>query len=122
MVRPASSSSLPRFVRSKRPSVPSRRGRDGRRGRMIASVHIANVGARSTWSVVRRAPKPTEVRGLRKANVAITAPLSAALLGKPDFGRVALVAFWDDDEALDGFLAGHPMARRLAGGWHARLA
>src|SRR5207253_1081781 len=52
----------------------------------------------------------------------ITAPLSAALLGKPDFGRVALVAFWDDDEALDRFLADHPMARELAGGWHVRLA
>jgi hypothetical protein len=88
---------------------------------MIASVHIANVDARSAWSVVRRAPKPGEVSGLRHANVAITAPLSAALLGRPDPGRVALVAFWDDDEALDRFLDDHPTATRLAGGWHVRL-
>jgi hypothetical protein len=89
---------------------------------MIASVHIANVGARSALSVARRAPRPAEVSGLRHANVAITAPLSASLLGRPDLGRVALVAFWDDDSALDRFLSGHPMATKLAGGWHIRLA
>jgi hypothetical protein len=32
-----------------------------------------------------------------------------------------LIAAWDDDRALDGFLAGHPIAERLAGGWHVRL-
>jgi hypothetical protein len=36
-------------------------------------------------------------------------------------GRAALVAFWDDDTALDRFLAGHPAAAALAGGWQARL-
>ena len=34
---------------------------------MIASVHIANVGARSAMSLVRKAPKPAEVSGLRHA-------------------------------------------------------
>ena len=89
---------------------------------MIASVHFADVGARSALSIVRKAPKPGQVDGLRNANVALTAPLSAALLGKPDPGRVALVAFWDDDTALDRFLAGHPLAAKLADGWHLRLA
>jgi hypothetical protein len=89
---------------------------------MIASVHIANVGARSATSIVRKTPKPTEVRGLRKANVALTAPLSPKLLGQPDLGRAGLVAFWDDDAALDGFLAEHPLAAKLAGGWRVRLA
>jgi hypothetical protein len=88
---------------------------------MIASVHVANIGARSALSVVRRAPRAGEVDGLRHADVAFTAPLSASLLGCPDLGRVALVAFWDDDAALDRFLAGHPMAAKLAGGWHLRL-
>jgi hypothetical protein len=88
---------------------------------MIASVHIADVGAGAGLSVVRAAPKPAAVRGLRHANVAVTAPLSASLLARPDPGRVALVAFWDDDAALDGFLAAHAMAAKLAGGWHVRL-
>ena len=89
---------------------------------MIASVHIANIGARSALSVVRKPPKLSEVAGLRKANVALTAPLSPKLLGQPDLGRAALVAFWDDDAALDRFLAEHPMAAALAGGWRVRLA
>jgi hypothetical protein len=89
---------------------------------MIASVHIANVGARSGVSLLRRAPKPTEVAGLRHANVGLTAPLSASLLGKPDPGRFALVAFWDDDAAIDRFLAADPLAAKLAGGFHVRLA
>ena len=89
---------------------------------MIASVHIANVGARSGLSLVRKAPKPAEVSGLRHADIALTAPLSASLLGKPDPGRIGLVAFWDDDDALDQFLASHPLAGKLAGGWHVRLA
>jgi hypothetical protein len=88
---------------------------------MIASVHIANLGIGEALSVVRRAPRPGEVVGLRHANVAITAPLSAALLGRPDFRRCALVAFWDDDHALDRFIAGDPLAAKLAGGWHVRL-
>jgi hypothetical protein len=88
---------------------------------MIASVHIANLGVGSALSVVRRAPKPGAVDGLRHANVAITAPLSASLLGKPDFRRVALIAFWDDDRALDRFLADDPLAAKLAGGWHVRM-
>jgi hypothetical protein len=53
--------------------------------------------------------------------VALTAPLSGSVVPKPDFGRVALVAFWEDDDALDGFLSAHPMAATLAGGWRARL-
>ena len=89
---------------------------------MIASVHVANVGTRSALSVLRRAPRPTEVAGLRHADVAIAAPLSASLLAKPDFGRAALVAFWDDDGALDRFLEGDPFAAKLAGGWRVRLA
>jgi hypothetical protein len=88
---------------------------------MIASVHIADVGARAALAVVRRAPRPASTRGLRHANVALTAPLSGSVLPSPDFGRVGLVALWDDDDALDGFLSEHPMAAALAGGWHVRL-
>jgi hypothetical protein len=89
---------------------------------MIASDHIADVGGWSAVSFLRKTPKAREVSGLRHANVALTAPLSASLLARPDPRRVALVAFWDADEALDRFLAGHPTAAKLAGGWHVRLA
>jgi hypothetical protein len=88
---------------------------------VIASVHVADVGARRAPTVLFKAPKPAAVAGLRHANVALTAPLSRRVLPSPSLGRVGLVAFWDDDDALDRFLAQHPIASRLAGGWHVRL-
>jgi hypothetical protein len=89
---------------------------------MIASVHVADVGARSALAVLRRVPRPGSVTGLRRADVALAAPLSRSMLPSPQLGRVALIAFWDDDDVLDRFLADHPLAQRLAGGWHTRLA
>jgi hypothetical protein len=88
---------------------------------MLASVHVADVGARKVVGFIRRTPKPGEVPGLRHANVAFCAPLSGSLLPPLAVGRVGLVAFWDDDAALDTFLAGHPTAAALADGWRLRL-
>jgi hypothetical protein len=89
---------------------------------MIASVHIADVGARSALAIARKAPAPGSIAGLRNANVGLAAPLRSAFLPSVQFGRVALVAFWDDDAALDRFVAEHPLAAKLASGWRLRLA
>ena len=89
---------------------------------MIASVHIADVGARSALAIARKAPAPGSIAGLRNAGVGLAAPLRSAFLPSVQFGRVALIAFWDDDAALDRFLAQHPLAAKLASGWHLRLA
>ena len=88
---------------------------------MILSVHLADLGVHRTAGVLRRAPQPEEVPGLRYATTTITAPLSGGLLPRPRPGRVGLIAAWDDDAALDGFLSRHPLAERLAGGWRVRL-
>ncbi len=89
---------------------------------MIASVHIADVGARSALAITRKAPAPGSIAGLRSAGVGLAAPLSSTFLPSVQFGRAALVAFWDDDSALDRFLADHPLAGKLASGWRVRLA
>ena len=89
---------------------------------MIASVHIADVGVPSALKVLRKAPRSDAVPGLRHASVGLVAPLSGSVLPRPAPGRAGLVAFWDDDAALDGFLAEHPLAATLGGGWHVRLA
>ncbi|MFI4990238.1 MAG: spheroidene monooxygenase [Solirubrobacterales bacterium] len=34
---------------------------------------------------------------------------------------MALIAAWDDDDAIDRFLADHPLAQALCGGWRTRL-
>lgn len=89
---------------------------------MITSVHLADVGARSGLAMMRHAPRPDATTGLRHANLGLAAPLSGRLRPAPNPGRVGLVAFWDDDDALDRFLADDAFAARLAGGWHVRLA
>ena len=86
---------------------------------MIASVHVADVGARRAISLKR--PDPGSVPGLRWAKTALAAPFRGKIRPPASLGRAGLIALWDGDDALDAFLADHPTAARLAGGWHVRL-
>jgi hypothetical protein len=88
---------------------------------MIASIHIADVGKRVALRLSPRKLELAKVPGMRYAEITITAPLSANLIAKPNLGRVALIATWEDERALDDFLASHALAGQLAHGWHARL-
>jgi hypothetical protein len=88
---------------------------------MLISVHLTDVGARASVAMLRARPATAEVPGLRYAETMIGAQLGGALLPRPQLGRVGLLAAWDDEEALERFLVGHPLARRLADGWHVRL-
>ncbi|BDM73149.1 hypothetical protein HEK616_66360 [Streptomyces nigrescens] len=87
---------------------------------MIISLHVADVGARAVPTLLRARPHPDAVPGLRSAETTLTGAIAA---GPPKLhpGRVALLASWDDDAALDGFLEKHALAERLADGWHVRL-
>jgi hypothetical protein len=89
---------------------------------VIVSVHLADIGKRAALRILRERPVPAEACGLRYAVIATAAPLSGRLLPAPTPGRVGLIAAWDDDQALEQFLAAHPLAEQLAGGWHVRLA
>lgn len=88
---------------------------------MIVSAHLADVGKRATLGLLPRKLRPVDVPGLRYAQLTIAAPLGAHLLPRPNLGRVGLIAAWDDDRALDEFLAHDPLAQRLAHGWRVRL-
>lgn len=87
---------------------------------MIVSIDIAHLGPRQGLRLLANRPRAEEVEGLRYAETVFTAPLGARLLPKPDLGTVALIAAWDDDNALDRF-AGHPLARQLSSGWQVRM-
>jgi hypothetical protein len=87
---------------------------------VIASFHIANMGSHSL-GLLRARPAANKVPGLRYAEIAMAAPLSGRLLPAPRPGRFVLIAAWEHDEALDQFLADHPLAARFAEGWHVRL-
>ncbi len=88
---------------------------------MIVSLHLADVSGRSALRLMRTRLDPSSVFGLRYAEVTTAAPLSGRLLPRPKLGRVALIAGWDDETAVEAFLAGHPLAEQLAHGWHVRL-
>jgi len=88
---------------------------------VIVSVHIADVSKRSALQIMRTRLDPSRVFGLRYAEVTTAAPLSGRLLPRPKLGRIGLIAGWDDDSAVEAFLAGHPLAAQLAHGWYVRL-
>jgi hypothetical protein len=89
---------------------------------MIVSVHIADVGKATALRLLARKPGGGATAEPRYAELTTAAPLTPRLLPRPTLGRVGLIAAWDSDEALDDFLAGHPLAEEFARGWHVRLA
>jgi hypothetical protein len=84
-------------------------------------MHIADVGAPAALRLLRAKLGPGQPRGLRYAQVTSAVPLGSGLLPRPKPGRIGLIAAWDDDSAIEGFLTGHPLAARLAHGWRVRL-
>ena len=87
---------------------------------MIVSVHLADLGVRRSVALVRPGNQAVDAPGLRYAESAGLASLASTTPPIPPRG-VALIASWDDDAALDAFLASHPLAEKLSGGWHVRL-
>jgi hypothetical protein len=87
---------------------------------MIVSVHLADVGRFQAQRLLFQRLDPAEAPGLTYAEPALAATLGQRI-PRPHPGRIGLIAAWEDDAALDGFLAHHPFARRLADGWHSRL-
>jgi hypothetical protein len=88
---------------------------------VIASVHIAEVGPRRASRLFRANVERRTAPGLRYGVVTTTVRLGSGPPPRPTIGRVGLVAAWEDDDALDAFLAEHALARELAGGFHVRL-
>jgi hypothetical protein len=88
---------------------------------MIVSVHIADVGVRRGLGLFRRGRRAFDAPGLRYAEAAARIPLGGTGPPVANPGKVALIASWDDDAALERFLAEHPLAGHLADGWHVRL-
>jgi hypothetical protein len=86
---------------------------------LIFSVDIAEVGVSQGLRLLAKRPRPDEVDGLRYAETVFTAPL-ASRIPAPDFGTVALLAAWEDEDALEAF-GSHNVARQLADGWQVRM-
>lgn len=87
---------------------------------MLHSFHLAELPPSvSVRALVRRPSTP----GLKH-----TEPLALMRLGAPvvtpdrlQLRRLAVFCSWEEEAALDGFLAEDPLGVRLATGWHVRL-
>jgi hypothetical protein len=88
---------------------------------LIASVHLAEVGRGDALRLMRMRLRRGEVSGLRYARITTLAPLGAGLLPRPRLRGVGLMAVWEQEGALEDFLANHRLAAELTGGWHVRL-
>jgi hypothetical protein len=87
---------------------------------VIVSVHLADVGLLKTQQLLFQRLDPTAISGMTYAEPAFTVPLGSRI-PRPHPRRIGLIAAWEDDAALDRFLAGHPGGKAIAGGWHTRL-
>lgn len=87
---------------------------------MIVTVHLADVGLLKTQQLLFRRLDATTIPGMTYAEPAFTVPLGARI-PRPHPRRIGLIAAWEDDAAIDRFLAGHPAGETIAAGWHTRL-
>lgn len=90
----------------------------------IFSFHLARTRVSSTLGMLWRPPAPARVPGLRHAECMTRMTLGAPVLSpaRLQLRHAAMFAAWDDEAAIDGFLADTPLGRAFAGGWHVRLA
>jgi hypothetical protein len=80
----------------------------------VVSVHIADVGLPKSLGLIRH-PRPASIPGLLQANAGVAAKFGPTP-PRPSPGRVGLIAFWQDEDALKQFAATHPLAAKLGGG------
>src|SRR3954465_4702809 len=80
----------------------------------VVSVHIADVGLPKSLGLMGH-PRPASIPGLLQANAGVAAKFGTTP-PRPSPGRVGLIAFWHDEDALKQFAATHPLAAKLGGG------
>ena len=86
---------------------------------MLFSAHVVDTGPIS--ALRRKTPQVDDVPGLRSARTGICAPFHHGVLPRPQLRREALVACWDDESALDRFLAEDPTGAVFATGLEIRM-
>lgn len=90
---------------------------------MLHSFHLARVTPPQGAAALLRRPTPSRVPGLRAAEAFAGMQLGAPVLSPSRFHttRLAMFAAWDDEAALDEFLASSGLGNLLSKGWHVRM-
>jgi hypothetical protein len=89
----------------------------------LHSFHLVNVPATLGVRTLLRSPDGTSVQGLHHAECLVLMRFGAPILSpaRLQLRRLAMFAEWEDESALDRFLAAHALGRRMAAGWHVRM-
>lgn len=89
----------------------------------VHTFHLADLPPARTARTLLRPPSGATTPGLDHAECLALMRLGAPTVS-PDrlqLRRIAMFAQWRDEDAVDRFLAGDRLGRRLAEGWHVRL-
>ncbi len=89
----------------------------------VFSYHFARTGIAGTLRALYRPPTGRQVPGLQHAECLALMRLGAPILSpaRMQLRHLTMFAAWESQAALDDFLAGSPLGRALAAGWHVRL-
>ena len=74
-------------------------------GAMLASVHIADLGPRRTLALLARGPVSYRRPRAAQREPRVGGAPRRPVVDEARSGRIALIAMWDDEDALDRFLA-----------------
>jgi hypothetical protein len=87
------------------------------------SFHLAETSPATALGALYCPPTKKNVVGLRHAECMAAMKLGSPILSpaRMQLKNLAVFASWEDEGALDSFLADTALGRTLSGGWHVRL-
>ena len=90
----------------------------------VFTYHLAEAPTGTTVRALLRPPTPRSVSGLHHAECMATMRLGARLVSSERFQlrRLAMFAAWENEAAIDAFLATPGLGHALGAGWHVRMA
>lgn len=89
----------------------------------VFSFHLAKTTIATTAAALLRPPAAGRPAGLRRMECMAVMALGSPIVSPARFQarNLAVFASWDDEHAIDRFLADEPLGRALAAGWHVRM-
>lgn len=89
----------------------------------VFTFHFARISVGTAARALLRPPTGQQVPGLKHAECMARMTLGASILSPARFQlrNLTMFAAWESNVAIDDFLSGTKLGRRLAAGWHVRM-